>query len=162
MEGISKDYCVTGTFTQMHTEFRFPRTRRTGDGYMKRSLRQSLIDLCPEGLRSRQDSAACVSLPSNFDLSKSNPTTRTRAGLFSRLSRQRWLLPGCPGWEPHSCSRERCPSRAAKHSVPRDRTEITTEPALVSTPILAKTEVFIQPIETARNFLPRKPRLNRR
>lgn len=74
-----------------------------------------------------------------FDLSKSKPTTKHRPIALDRFSETTSFLPGGPAGN-HMLSRERCPSRAAKHCVPRDKDRINTKLTALSTPTLRGRE----------------------
>ena len=67
---VNPRICVTGTFT-LDNDRESPHYRRRGDGF-ETQYRQSLVSLAHAGheTKTRQDSAACVSLPS-IQLSKS-------------------------------------------------------------------------------------------
>ena len=75
---LIQGYCVTGTFT-LDLRPGLPRTSYHGDG-LETQYRQSLVSFAhsENGTETRQDSAACVSLPS-INLSKSAIATTSKA-----------------------------------------------------------------------------------
>jgi hypothetical protein len=100
---------------------------------LKRRYRQSICrPKTREGSRSRQDSAACVSLSSVFKFSKSKPATATRANPLRLAFETTGLPPGSPGREPRF-REEQCPSRAGEAPWRPDKDRINTNPGPVST-----------------------------
>ena len=81
---LIQGFCVTGTFT-LDRRSRLPRTTNHGDG-LETQYRQSLVSFAhsENGTETRQDSAACVSLPS-INLSKSAVATETANRPANRL-----------------------------------------------------------------------------
>ena len=80
---LIQGYCVTGTFT-LEPRSRLPRTGFHGDGF-ETQYRQSLVSFAhsENETETRQDSAACVSLPSiNLSKSARRTTSEGSAALF--------------------------------------------------------------------------------
>jgi len=100
---------------------------------LKRRYRQSICrPKTREGSRSRQDSAACVSLSSDFNFQRAKPTTEARANLVRLAFETTGLPPGSPGREPRF-REEQCPSRAGEAPWRPDKDRINTNPGPVST-----------------------------
>jgi hypothetical protein len=87
----------------------------------------------PNWAETRQDSAACVSLPSNLTCQRARSPTMLRAKPTGWAFETTRLRPGWPGGN-HVCERESDARRAAKQQVPRDKGRINTIPSALSTP----------------------------
>jgi hypothetical protein len=107
---------------------------RIGDGLENAAspeYRRSLTPRRAPGDHARTPPPAFLFL--QIQLSKSIRRRNIGRSLDRLFSRQR-VSYRLPGWVPQVLSRERCPSRAAKHCVPRDKDRINTKLTALSTP----------------------------